>query len=71
MTLPPLPKAERIEAVQFCDDAYWFSAEQMREYGHLVRAQALEALEYAYEQLPLIHAGEIDDTLESIKERLK
>jgi hypothetical protein len=42
MTLPDLPRAERIEAAQFCDDAYWFSAEQMREYGHLVRASALE-----------------------------
>lgn len=31
--LPVLPKAERIEAAQFCDDAYWFSAEQMTAYA--------------------------------------
>lgn len=33
--------------------------------------QAKDALEYAYENLPLIHAGEIVGTLEALKERLK
>ena len=33
--------------------------------------QALEALQYAYENLPLIHAGEIDEKLEALREALE
>lgn len=48
--LPPFPKAERIEAVQFCDDAYWFSSDQLREYGELCRQQAQEEAEATIKQ---------------------
>ncbi len=31
--LPPLPTADRMEPINFCDDGRWFSVDQMRLYG--------------------------------------
>jgi hypothetical protein len=43
MTAIPLPTPARIEAVQFCDDGLWFTADQMREHEVRVRQEEREA----------------------------
>ena len=43
---------------------------EMRTKDEKLMRKALEALQYAYENLPLIHATEIDPTIVELEERL-
>jgi hypothetical protein len=44
--------------------------ERQRQADEDLLHRALAALEYSYEQLPLIHAKEIEPTIQRLKDRL-